>query len=380
MNNDFTMETTKQHRKTPIIIIILLTACISFFTGMLFGTNDNMLLNTNGITTKIKNTILPNNNKNTIGSNFKNKIAEKIKQANGIEEDDYIEEEENEIDLQIQPVEQQATSKQNNEQELLNATLRDKLIQQEQLQRQSAGTDNNIIIGDIKPMQQDINNNTIVVNSEKTKTDASIKDDNIKLTTTSTETENKPDNATITTQTDNKNTNNKDTVYVVMVNNNNVNSGSKTNNQNIAEEKITSPSNKSQQQKPSNISTKKQDSIKTNKALDKKPVKQKRKQDTLTNKSTAQETTKTKTQKKKKTNVVKQNISQKTINNSNKKETKNNEVDTEELIIELDNYEDIQKLQNVDVETLIVVDNETGEEYEIVPDSTNTNKDNKTGK
>ena len=190
MNNDFTMETTKKHRKTPIIIIILLTAYISFFIGMLFGTNDNMLLNANGITTKIRNTILPNNNNNTIGSNFKKKIAEKIKQANGIEEDDYIEEEENEIDLQIQPVEQQATSKQNNEQELLNATLRDKLIQQEQLQMQSTTTDNNIISGDIKPMQQDINNNTIVVNSEKTKTDASIKDDNIKLTTTSTETEN----------------------------------------------------------------------------------------------------------------------------------------------------------------------------------------------
>ena len=380
MNNDFTMETTKKHRKTPIIIIILLTAYISFFIGMLFGTNDNMLLNANGITTKIRNTILPNNNNNTIGSNFKKKIAEKIKQANGIEEDDYIEEEENEIDLQIQPVEQQATSKQNNEQELLNATLRDKLIQQEQLQMQSTTTDNNIISGDIKPMQQDINNNTIVVNSEKTKTDASIKDDNIQLTTTSIETENKPDNATITMQTDNKNTNNKDTVYVVMVNNNNVNSDSKADNQNIAEEKITSTSNTKQRPKSISMETKKQDSIKTNKALDKKPVKQKRKQDTLTNKSTAQETTKTKTQKKKKTNVVKQNISQKTINNSNKKETKNNEVDTEELIIELDNYEDIQKLQNVDVETLIVVDNETGEEYEIVPDSTNTNKENKTGK
>lgn len=380
MDNNFEIENTPRCKKTSMIIVILLTACISFFTGMLFGTNDNMLLNVNGINAKIKNTILQNNNRNTTSSNFKNKIVEKIKKANGIEEDDYIEEEENEIDLQIQPVEQQTISTQNNEQELLKATLRDKLIQQEQLQTQSAGTDNNIIISNTKPMQQDINNNAIVVNNEETKTDASIKDDNIQLTTTSIETENKPDNANITTQTDNKNTNNKDTVYVVMVNNNNVNSDSKADNQNIAEEKITLPSNKSQQQKPSNMSTKKQDSIKTNKALDKKPVKQKRKQDTLTNKSTAQETTKTKTQKKKKTNVAKQNISQKTINNSNKKETKNNEVDTEELIIELDNYEDIQKLQSVDVETLIVVDNETGEEYEIVPDSTNTNKDNKMDK
>ena len=76
MNNDFTMETTKKHRKTPIIIIILLTACISFFIGMLFGTNDNMLLNANGITTKIKNAILLNNNNNTIVSNLKNKTSQ----------------------------------------------------------------------------------------------------------------------------------------------------------------------------------------------------------------------------------------------------------------------------------------------------------------
>ena len=116
-------------------------------------------------------------------------------------------------------------------------------------------------------------------------------------------------------------------------------------------------------------------------------MKQKSKQNTSTKKQVANKKMTTKktaqTEAKKQpqvNNIVKQNNSQKTINNTDKSSTKEDDVETEELIIELDNNEDIQKLQNVDVETLIVVDNETGEEYEIVPDSTNTNKENKTGK
>ena len=115
-------------------------------------------------------------------------------------------------------------------------------------------------------------------------------------------------------------------------------------------------------------------------------MKQKSKQNITTKKQTTTKKTATKkiahteSKKQQTANIPIQSNPQKTINNTNNSNTKEEDVETEELIIELDNNEDIQKLQNVDVETLIVVDNETGEEYEIVPDSTNTNKDNKTGK
>ena len=385
MNNDFTMETTKKHRKTPIIIIILLIACISFFTGMLFGTNDNMLLNANGITTKIKNTILPNNNKNTASSNFKQKIAEKIKQANGIEEDDYVEEEENTIDLKIQPVAPQTTNTQNDEQASLQAKLRENLIKQELSQTQQVETDS---ITTTTQTEQNINN-SIILNNDKDKTDNSITINKIQPKEQPIIDENQRKHTDINTSNDKMDVSNKDRVYVVMVNNNSVNNSSTTDKQNIVEKNNKSVSKtleQSKTQKQVNTATKKPNNATTKKVSKKQPVKQKSKQNITTKKQTTTKKTATKkiahteSKKQQTANIPIQSNPQKTINNTNNSNTKEEDVETEELIIELDNNEDIQKLQNVDVETLIVVDNETGEEYEIVPDSTNTNKDNKTGK
>lgn len=386
MNNDFAIENTSRCKKTPMIIVILLTAGISFFTGMLFGKNENMSFNTSSITAKMKNTILPNNNKNTIGSKFKNKIAEKIKQANGIEEDDYIEEEENEIDLQIQPVEPQTTNTQNDEQASLQAKLRENLIKQEASQTQQVETDS---ITATTQAEQNINN-SIILNNDEDKTDNSSTINKIQPKEQPIIDENQQKHTDINTSNDKMDVSNKDRVYVVMVNNNSVNNSSTTDKQNIVEKNNKSVSKtleQSKTQKQVNTATKKPNNATTKKVSKKQPVKQKSKQNTSTKKQVANKKMTTKktaqTEAKKQpqvNNIVKQNNSQETINNTDKSSTKEDDVETEELIIELDNNEDIQKLQNVDVETLIVVDNETGEEYEIVPDSTNTNKENKTGK
>ena len=223
MNNDFAIENTSRCKKTPMIIVILLTACISFFTGMLFGKNENMSSNTSSITAKIKNTILPNNNKNTIGSKIKNKIAEKIKQVNGIEEDDYIEEEENAIDLKIQPVKPQTTNTQNDEQAALQAKLQENPIKQEPTQTQQAETDG---ITATTQAEQNINNSIILnndKNNDKDKTDNSSTINKIQPKEQPITDENQRKHTDINTSNDKMDVSNKDRVYVVMVNNNSVN-------------------------------------------------------------------------------------------------------------------------------------------------------------
>ena len=368
MNNNFKLETNTKHYKISIVIIILLTAVISFFTGILFGKNYNMSPNISSTTTKIKNTLL--NNKSITSNNFKKKISEKIKKAN------IIEEEKNRNKFPIKFANNHTAKVQKHEQELLQAKLPNNQIKQEQLQTQKTNTNDSIMANRMKPIERNINNNTIIVNDEKNKTEASVINENIPLTAISVETENQQNNANITQRTDNKNTKNKDTVYVVMVNNN-VSNGSKTDNQkNIKKENNFSTSNTKQRPKTAKMETKKQNNIKINKALNKQPVKQNRKQDVSSNKTTTKKTIKTKAQKKKAINAVKQDNPQKTINNNNKKETKGKNTEKEELIIELDDYENTQRLQNIDVETLIVIDNETGEEYEMVPYSTDTDQDN----
>ena len=90
MNEDFTMETRRSKHKTHIVVIILLTACVSFFVGVLFGKNDNMSGNIGNIATNIKKNVANIANikagENTKNSELKDKITKKIKQMNDIEE------------------------------------------------------------------------------------------------------------------------------------------------------------------------------------------------------------------------------------------------------------------------------------------------------
>ena len=397
MNEDVIMNVPEKPRKSSIIITILLTAIISFFVGMLFGKNDNMSGNIGNIATNIKKNVANITNKkagkNTKNSELRDKITKKIKQINDIEEDDWKDDEEDEhVVVDDDSVAPAVSDNEipNDTQDALRAKLLANLRQQETSNSEQKNNNTDIVINDISTNNPAENEDVIMIDNHNIGTSGIVNDENALtytqpvLNDTMQTNINNIDNTANTTDTKNK-----DTVYVVMVNNNN-GPVQTTDNQNSDKQPeqtfIVNETNTSQPSDPSiqksgntqhNGVSSNQSAKSNNTVPTKKQIKNK-----TTNKPVAKSNTKPKVQKKKPAkNIVKQRkaqsrsqskISNNVENNKTDTNTADNSIETEELIIELDNEEDIQKLQNVDVETLIVVDNETGEEYEIIPETTHS--------
>lgn len=324
--NDIIHTEQPRNRKTSNIIATSLTAVVFFVTGFLFGKNDYKLQTIKQNLKTIKNTV---RNSNIRSSIHKEQQKTMNYDANDVKQNDpkmELQQDEASADIISSPQVPPVPIKQIEAQAEAPVVIKENIDQtttEGNIGSESKKDAENSSVAN--EQRGDIDNNSSIVETEQTT----------------------------------KNT--KDTVYVVMVNNNATggNSGqiSKIDNDAKTEQLVAENKIKKQKQK-SNKSRSQTKRIKS------KNIKSK-------------------------TKIIKQkqiagdsNSTEKMIENkpTNKTENTNNSEEKEELIIEFENDGEQKKAQDVNVETLIVVDNETGEDYEIIPDNKTSTNDNASGK